>query len=101
MDIDKLFDKEEKPLSRLIEGGGFCSIFRNIGCVGDSLSSGEFQISKPGGDIYWDAFDYSWGQFLARITGAKVYNFSRGGMSAKEYIESFAAEKDFFNKDLF
>ena len=35
-------------------------------------------------------FEYSWGQYLARMTGAKVYNYSRGGMTAKEYCESFA-----------
>jgi hypothetical protein len=34
---------DEKPLDRLVENGGFCSIFRTIGCVGDSLSSGEFE----------------------------------------------------------
>ena len=42
MDIKKFFDENEKPLDRLIDDGGFASIFRTIACIGDSLSSGEF-----------------------------------------------------------
>jgi lysophospholipase L1-like esterase len=91
---------DEKPLDRLVENGGFCSIFRTIGCVGDSLSSGEFEATNEKGDtVYADMFEYSWGQFLGRACGSKVYNFSRGGMSAKEYVESFAEANDFWNKD--
>ena len=41
------FDPSEKPLDRLAPGGGFTSIFRSIGCVGDSLSSGEFESMSP------------------------------------------------------
>ena len=44
-------------------------------------------------------FEYSWGQYLGRLVGAKVYNFSRGGMTAKEYMDSFAESKDFWNPD--
>ena len=44
MNLEKLFfDPEEKPLDNLVSNGGFCGIFRTIGCVGDSLSSGEFE----------------------------------------------------------
>lgn len=93
--------KNEKPLDNLTFTGGFCSIFRNIACVGDSLSSGEFQTEINGDRRYHDIFDYSWGQYIARLTGAKVYNFSRGGMTAKEYTESFAEEHGFWSKDHF
>ena len=45
MDINEFYAKEnEKPLDTLVADGGFCAMFRTIGCVGDSLSSGEFQI---------------------------------------------------------
>ena len=37
---------EEKPLENIVENGGYTSIFRKIACIGDSLSSGEFQIIK-------------------------------------------------------
>lgn len=92
-----MFNKDEKPLDNIVEDGGFCGIFRTIACVGDSLSSGEFQVFKDGENKYYDKFEYSWGQYIARMTGAKVYNFSRGGMTAKEYIESFAEQNDFWN----
>ena len=94
------WSKDEKPLERIPADGGYCAIFRTIGCVGDSLSSGEFEGTDEKGErTYHDMFEYSWGQFLARMTGSKVYNFSRGGMSAKEYCESFGEANDFWNPD--
>lgn len=90
MDISKFFDKSEKPLDNLISDGGFCGIFRTIGVVGDSLSSGEFEaLSEQGVQAYHDFYEYSWGQYMARAIGCKVYNFSKGGMTAKEFCESF------------
>ena len=101
MDLNKLyFDPDEKPLDRLVSDGGFCGIFRTIACVGDSLSSGEFEVSLPtGGKAYLDMFDYSWGQYIARAAGCKVYNFSRGGMTAKEYCDGYAANMCFWNTE--
>lgn len=90
MDISKFFDKNEKPLDNLLPDGGFCGIFRTIGVIGDSLSSGEFQVTNTEGIVaYHDFYEYSWGQYMARQIGCKVYNFSRGGMYAKEFCESF------------
>lgn len=93
--------ENEKPLDRIVTDGGFTPIFRTIACIGDSLSSGEFESrSKDGKDKgYHDMFEYSWGQFMARSGGYHVYNFSRGGMTAKEYIESFAEAKGFWDED--
>lgn len=97
MDWKKLFDESEKPLDSLVEDGGFCGIFRTIACIGDSLSSGEFvSTDEDGNRGYHDLFDYSWGQHIARRTGAKVYNFSRGGMTAERYVNSFANENGFW-----
>lgn len=88
----------EKPLKRLCENGGYCSIFRNIICVGDSLASGEFQVKAPDGTYnYHDMFEYSWGQYLARMTGATLYNFTRGGMTAEKFYNNFADENDYWN----
>ena len=83
-------DLNEKPLDRLPEDGGFCGIFRTIGCIGDSLSSGEFE-SMDGNGLkgYHDMYEYSWGQYMARMVGAKVYNFSCGGMSARGFWNEF------------
>lgn len=91
---------DEKPLDRLLNDGGFASIFRTVACIGDSLSSGEFELVRQGQTSYHDLFDYSWGQFFARTCGSKVLNFSRGGMTAREYCESFAEEKGFWKKEL-
>ena len=93
-------NKKEKPLDNIVSDGGFCSVFRTIGCIGDSLASGEFESKDAdGNNTYHDLYEYSWGQYMARIAGCKVYNFSRGGMTAKEYCESFARNNGFWGRD--
>ena len=87
-------DEKEKPLDTLVKDGGFCGIFRRIGCVGDSLSSGEYEIvNEDGTKSYYDLYEYSWGQFISYTTGSKVYNFSRGGMTASWYNEELCRGK--------
>ena len=100
-DTKSSFDFDtEQPLECLVNSYSATSIFRTIGFIGDSLSSGEFQIEKGDGtSSYHDMFEYSWGQYIARNNGLKAYNFSRGGMTAKWYMESYADEMDFWNKD--
>lgn len=93
-------DSNEKPLERLVDGYSFTSIFRTMAFVGDSLSSGEFETRDGAGNPgYFDLFDYSWGQFIARKNGLLAYNFSRGGMTTREYMETFAAERGFWDQD--
>lgn len=101
MDLKKFIaNKGEKPLDIIKDDCGYCAIFRKIAFIGDSLSSGEFEaLAKDGSRIYCDMFEYSWGQFIARKTGAFAYNFSRGGMSAKEYCDSFAEANGYWDKD--
>ena len=99
MDLRAFLKKEgEQPLDQIVTGGGFCGIFRKIVCVGDSLSSGEMEGMMDGKRIYHDMYEYSWGQFMARDIGAEVYNCSRGGMTAKAYVESFADERGFWDE---
>lgn len=102
MDIKNYYVSEnEKPLDKIVDDGGFCAIFRSICCIGDSLSSGEFQTTDAeGNNFYYDRYEYSWGQYIARMTGSKVYNFSRGGMTAKEYIEVFADKNGFWSSQM-
>lgn len=94
MDLEKfLYSNDEKPLDRMVFDGGYARVFRTIGCIGDSLSSGEHESrDKDGNYGYHDYYEYSWGQYMARSAGIKVYNFSRGGMSAKWFMESFGEE---------
>lgn len=93
MDITKFFDKNEKPLDNLLPDAGFSAIFRKVGVVGDSLSSGEFEVLDANGvKAYHDFYEHSWGQYMARAMGSKVFNFSRGGMTAKEFCETFGGK---------
>ena len=45
----ELYGKDEKPLERLVESYSYTSVFRTMAFVGDSLSSGEFQLRDPEG----------------------------------------------------
>ncbi len=95
-----LYNPDEKPLDRLVEGYSYTSIFRTIAFIGDSLSSGEFEArDEQGNKSYHDMFQYSWGQFIARKNDLKAYNFSRGGMTAREYLDSFAEQNGFWDED--
>lgn len=98
-DIKKILNNDsEKPLDKLVSNVSFAGIFRRIGCVGDSLASGEMESlndkKEPG---YHDYYEYSWGQYMARNAGLEAFNFSKGGMTAAEYCESFADEKNFWS----
>ena len=99
MNIKQMLNSSnEKPLENLVYNGGYTAIFRRIGVIGDSLSSGEFEsMDSNGNKGYHDYFEYSWGQVLARMCGSKCFNFSRGGMTAKEYCESFADSMRFWD----
>lgn len=101
MDWDKKFySEDEKPLDSLVSGYSNTSVFRTIAFVGDSMSSGEFEtLDEDGTKGYHDYYEYSWGQHIARKNGLTAYSFSRGGMTAKEYIESFAEQKGFWDVD--
>ncbi|MBE6577607.1 MAG: SGNH/GDSL hydrolase family protein [Ruminococcaceae bacterium] len=101
MDIKSYMQPEgEQPLDNIVSDGGFCGIFRSIACVGDSLASGEFEcINDDGTKAYRDYYDYSWGQYLARMAGTKVYNFSKGGMTTKRYVEGWAEEMGYWSED--
>ena len=96
----ELYPSNEQPLDRLVDGYSHTGVFRKMAFVGDSLSSGEFETrddqGKPG---YHDFYEYSWGQYIARKNGLCAYSFSRGGMTAKEYMESFAQENGMWDKE--
>ena len=40
--------KNDGPFDNIVTNGGYCGIFRKIACVGDSLSSGEFESLMNG-----------------------------------------------------
>mgnify|MGYP002624502867 CR=1 FL=1 len=63
------------------------AIFRSIGVLGDSLSSGEFEYDEGGIKGFWDCYDQSWGKFIERETGADVTVFARGGLTAFQLLK--------------
>ena len=99
MNINELLGVKEgeKPLDKLVVDGGFCGVFRTIACIGDSLSSGEFESLDEDGKGWHDYFEYAWVQYMAHNIGATVHNFSRGGMTAIEYCDSYAKLSGFWN----
>ncbi len=101
MDMSRYLPNEnEKPLDHIAVNGGYCRIFRKIACIGDSLSSGEFQIKRRNDTYgYYDKYEYSWGQHIARMTGSTVYNFSAGGMTARQYCGGYAEYHEFWMPD--
>ena len=96
---EKLYSENEKPLDNLVSGYSHTSVFRKIAFIGDSLSSGEFETcDRDGNKAYHDLYEYSWGQYIARKNGLTAFNFSRGGMTASEFIESFGEANDLISE---
>ncbi len=93
------YKTDEKPLDNIKENCGFAAIFKDIGVIGDSLSSGEFEATDENGQTtYHDFYEYSWPAILERLTGTRYSNYSRGGMSLKEFYESWADKNNFWQK---
>lgn len=94
-----LLKENEKPLDNIKETCGFASILKDVGVIGDSLSSGEFEATNEKGETtYHDMYEYSWPQILENITKTKYSNYSRGGMSFKEFYETYANEHNYWKK---
>lgn len=80
----------EAPLSRLLYGGGMLGIFRQIAVVGDSLASGEMAYADAEDETktrYADMYEHSWGQYMARACGTACFNFSKGGLQTKTFLQ--------------
>lgn len=58
------------------------SLFQNVGIIGDSYASGELYVDGK----YIDHYDISWGQILARKNGIKAINFSKGGLTTRDWL---------------
>ena len=78
------------PISNISPNPGFCSIFHYWGFIGDSLCSGEFEYTRPDDKTgYWDCYEYSWGMRMCARMGVEGEVFSKGGETAKGWIEHF------------
>ena len=90
---------DELPLENIDKSGGFCRSFLSWGCIGDSLSSGEQNYYENETLKGVDLYEYSWGQYMARTTGANVKNFSKGGLNTKTFLESYAIQNNVFSDE--
>ena len=78
------------PLLKKTKGHNLLAIFRRIGFIGDSMSSGEHEgTQEDGSKSYHDYFEYSWGQYIARSCGLEALNFSCGGLSCHNFFEQY------------
>lgn len=66
----------------------YIPMFRNIGIVGDSLSSGEIAYTDDDGNHYIDRYDSSWLSIIGRNNGISVKHYSQGGMTTKAWLEN-------------
>lgn len=89
----------EKPLDRIVPFGGLSAIFKTVAVIGDSLSAGDMETRGPGSPRnFHDIYEISWPAYFARMTGATVYNFSRGNMTASEYCDSYAGSMGYWDR---
>lgn len=83
------------PLVTINKDPGLLSCFLNVGCIGDSLASGE-SVYRNGSTVgYADIYEHSWGQYLARMTGNTYYNWSSGGRTCATWLSSSYATECF------
>ena len=74
------------PLDNVTEDAGLLRCFDTVGCIGDSLASGECAYYDSNNvKHYIDMYEISWGQCLARMTGRTYHNFSVGGLSTRTF----------------
>lgn len=60
--------------------------FQTVGCVGDSLASGQCVSNEDETIHHTDMYEYSWGQFMAKASGNTYYNFSKGGLTTRSWL---------------
>ncbi len=76
-------EKKFNAFTDLVPDGGMTAVLRTVAIFGDSLASGEQEYTQEDGSKgYYDVYDLSWGQFMARKCGIKVVNYTRGGLTA-------------------
>lgn len=73
-----------RKMSQALPDWSSLSMFYKIGVLGDSFASGSLHHPDGGGSE--TNYNLSWGQILARDTGATVTNYSKGGLSASTWL---------------
>ncbi len=89
-DIVSSDDGNFDPLKTILRDGGLTNIFTKIGCIGDSLTAGQFESNNEGQTQYNTMDDYSYPAHLNRILNCNVKKFARGGLTAKSWLNYFS-----------
>lgn len=71
-------------------------IFKNVICIGDSLTRGYYTNTYPNGDAYYPTYP----QFLQKITGWVATNAGRSGATAKEWYDERINLFTYSDKDI-
>lgn len=64
------------------------TVFKKIICIGDSITAGTFNYNHPSSGYLSDT-DYSYPEYLGKLTGLDVTNFGRGGYSATQFWTAY------------
>ena len=84
------------PLKDLRYDGGFTRIFDSIGCIGDSLASGETYSNEGGSlSVHSPNWPISWGDRIAKICNNTAVHLSRGGQTTKTWLEEWSSNTAF------
>lgn len=96
--VGSIYDLPDSPLARINDCPELMSCFLTVGCIGDSLASGVAVYKDSEGNAVVNSvnrYEYSWGQYLARMTGNKYYNWSSGGLRTDTWLLSSHANECF------
>ena len=98
-----VYNLTANPLERINSTPELMTCFLKVGCIGDSLASGIAVYKDDTGNMVINSvarYEYSWGQYLARMTGNTYYNWSAGGLRADTWLASSYATECFDGKHL-
>lgn len=89
---DMVLVPNEMPLDVLKRDGGLFTIFRKVAYIGDSLSSGFMDYYDSAGVWHGvNLWEFSYGQFIARMTGTDFFNSSTGGLTVRTWLSGYAS----------
>lgn len=84
------------PLGKVLDNPGLLGCFLNVGCIGDSLASGECVATDGNGNPqYIDIYNHSWGKYLERMTGNTYHIWASGGRTTASWLTSSHATECF------
>lgn len=81
--VDNVMDKVElttNPLANIDRNPSFIRCFKQITCIGDSLTAGTFNINNSDSTV--TIRDYGYPAMLQKLTGVTTINMGQGGMTA-------------------